>query len=1298
MKRIVTIIFALMCLSLSAQVASVQFVENKGQWHENVAYRARIPAGNLYIESKRLTYQFINEQDLARLHDMHHHMIKNPQPKDYLLNLHAFHVDFLNASQPELLAADATNDYENYYLGNDPQKWASYVKKYTRISYKNLYPKTDLKFYMKEGYLKYDFVLAPGADAGQIQLKYDGVDELYIEKGKLVIRTSVNEIIEQEPVAFQIKNGKQKEIKCNFKLEGNVVSFEFPKGYDHTKELVIDPTLIFASYTGSTSDNWGYTSTFDDDGNLYGGGVVFGAGYPTTVGAYQTSFSGGNGAYAGCDISISKFTSAGNNLMYSTYLGGAFNESPHSLIVNGNNELLILGTTASADYPVTVGAYDNTYNAGTSYTGSIPNYIGGSDIIITKLNAAGTALLASTFVGGTGNDGLNQSTILQYNYADDYRGEIIVDTAGNVYVASSTLSADFPVSAGAIQPALSGMQEGCAFKMDANLSTLLWSTYLGGSSDDAAYSLQFDQNGNVVITGGTQSADFPVTGGVLQPAYQGNADAWITILDNNASSIIASTFLGTPDYDQAFFVQLDTANNVYVVGQTEGTYPITPATVYNNPNSGQFIHKLTPDLTTTVFSTTVGTSSGEVDIALSAFLVNECNYIFVSGWGGNVNVFNGGAPFSTTNGLPITPGAIQATTDGSDYYLMLLSENADTLMYSTFFGGNSSYDHVDGGTSRFDKRGIVYQAVCSSCGGNNDFPTTPGAWSNNNNANNCNLGVFKIDLTAMSAGASVYATPYHCIGDTVRFQNLSNGGISFYWEFGDGDTSTLFEPVHVYANVGTYHVMLVSLDSVSCIQRDTDYVDVFVGGPPVIQVNPVNGVCRGDSSQLSVVGGVSYQWSPNYNLSNDTASSPMAWPDTTTTYTVIMYDTCGIDTGTVTVEVYQKHIDIIADTMICLGQTVQLNATGGGSYAWSPGVSLSNPNIQQPTAMPNANTTYTVQITDTNNCLWDTTMTVLVDSAFPVAQVSVVDTICYGDTVEIYASGGTFYSWSPASSLATPSDSSTLAFPTQTTTYTVVVSNGCGSDLATLDVHVHVPNATIVDDTMVCIGSTANLWAAGGVSYNWYTSSGKNYGTQDHIHPVIHVPTTFYVDVTDSINCTITLSVFVDTLPNPYLEIGYDITTNWGKNVILNPITNGVVFSWSPPEGLSCTDCPNPTVTALETSTYYLEVQGANGCYSYDTITVYFDGSIYVPNSFTPLNPDGTNDIFFAYGKDILEFEMFIFDRWGEQLFYSDDMTVGWDGTYQGKMVQTESYVWKIKYKDVIGQEGELYGTVTLIR
>lgn len=1300
-------------VNIFAQTAKIEFQENKGQWQENILYKAHIPGGELYLEKNELTYLFYDEQDIARFSDLHHGAIKNPKKEDYLLDLHAFKVTFLppqqmgkkagfNQSSSQLIPALSSPDYVNYYLGNDSKKWASHVNKYQQINYQKLYENIELQFYTEEQHLKYDFKVLPGGNVNDIRLQYAGADRIYLKDGSLHIKTSVNELVEQKPYAYQWVNGKKKEVKSKFKLTDNVLSFEFPEGYNKEALLVIDPVLVFASYSGSTVDNWGYTSTFDNEGNTYGGGVAFGLGYPTTIGAYQVNFAGG-GFFGGTDISISKFSPDGTTLIYSTYIGGADAESPHSLIVNNNNELLILGTTSSNDFPVSVGAYDVTFNGGSFYMGTLPYYLNGSDIVVSKLSADGTALLSSTFMGGTENDGLNMSGNLKYNYGDVYRGEIIVDANDNVYVASTTLSTNFPTTAGVFLPSNGGGQDGCVFKLSSDLSSLIWSSYLGGTGNDAAYSLQFDSTNNLYVTGGTESADFPTTAGTIHPTFQGGvSDGFISKTNNNATTILASSYLGTNAYDQSYFVQLDTAENVYVIGQTEGVYPITPATVYNVPNSGQFLHKLTPDLTSTVFSTSFGRgNAGKIDIALSAFLVNDCNYILISGWGGATNRDNAMASESTTSGLPVTANAIQSTTDGSDYYLMMLSEDADTLLFATFFGGNLSEDHVDGGTSRFDKKGIVYQAVCASCGffATSDFPTTTDAWSTTNNSTNCNLGVFKIDLTSLTADVELFSSIYFCLGDTTRFQNLSNGGNRYSWDFGDSSTSTLFEPTHVYDSVGTYKAKLTAFDSLTCIQVDLDSILVHIIAPPVATIGLGGTICKGDSTLLSAGGGTTYQWSPNYNISDTASASPTVWPDTTTTYTVIVFDTCGSDTESVTISIFPKYMGIQKDTNICITQSAQLNATGGvgASYLWSPSATLNNATISNPIAIPSVTTTYSVTITDINNCVWDTFMTLNVDPIFPLVDALIDTSICFGDSVQIYASGGFAYLWTPDSTLINANTLTPVAFPSETTNYTVAVTNGCDTYYKSTLVIVNNVPADISNDTLVCVGEQVFLSASGGGTYLWTPSEPLTDDKISSPQGTIYVPVTFTVQITDIFDCIKYKSVFVDTLTNPVVNAGEDIETEWKMKVTFTPETNGIFYLWTPSLGLSCTTCLNPVVRPEQPATYVVTVSDINGCTNADTISVFIGGAIFLPNSFTP-NGDGDNDVFYAYGKDIVEFELHIFDRWGEELFYSDDINNGWDGTVKGRLAETETYVWMVIYKDVLGEKGKMYGRVTLFK
>ncbi|MCC7332844.1 MAG: gliding motility-associated C-terminal domain-containing protein [Flavobacteriales bacterium] len=1284
MRVFFVIVFGVLLQNIFAHNPSIEFKENKGQWEDNIIYKAKIPGGQLYLENTKLTYQFYNEQDILRIGNIHHGWFKNPTRRDSIINLHAFEVEFVDALQPQIQASKPYSDYENYFIGNDSSKWASDVKKYKDIEYKQLYSGIDLKLYStSEAGLKYDFIVNPNADIEQIRLKYTGQNKLSITKnGALEVLTSVNTLIENKPYAYQIIDGKQKEVKCNFKLIDNTLSFDFPKGYDKNIPLVIDPALVFASYTGATIDNWGFTSTYDDAGNLYGGGVAFGLGYPTTVGAYQVTYNGGY-----TDVSITKFNPTGTNLIYSTYIGGAGRDNPHSLIVNSNNELVIFGTTQSINFP-TASAYDPTFN-------------GGYDIFVTKLSTGGNVLLGSTYLGGGADDGLNTGNPLKYNYADEFRGEVVVDANDNVYVASTTRSNNFPTTPGVIFPTyIPGEmgQNACVFKLSSNLSSLIWSTYFGGNMDDAAYSLQFDKLGNIVFTGGTKSADIPVSPTAYKDTIGGSMDGYLTKINPTATSILACTYLGTDTLDQSFFVQLDTADNIFAFGQTEGTYPITPLGVYADSNSGQFLHKLTPNLDSTIFSTTFGTGSGHVDIAPSAFLVNDCNYILVCGWGGTLNIYYGLADYSTTNGMNITSNAVQNTTDGEDYYLAMFGENADTLLYATFFGGNMSRDHVDGGTSRFDKKGMVYQSVCASCGtATNDFPTSSGAWSTTDNSTNCNMGVFKLDLTKLTAIADVYITPYYCVGETVHFQNLSVGGISYLWDFGDGYTSTAFEPYHVFDTAGTYNVMLYVLDSTSCNLMDSDFVEVYISPLPKFVVDSVPGICLGDSIQLEVTGATSCVWFNATSISDTSIFNPVVWPQTTTEYFVSVNSLCGTDTLSTVVDVFLPNISIIPDTTICRGKSVELAAYVGKSYLWTPDSTLNTDTIPNPISTPYYSTLYTVEITDINNCTWDTFMNVFVDTVLAVANVSPNQTICEGDSVQLTVSGGVNYNWTPISYFSNPTDSLPIVHPTQTTVFVVSSSNGCNTAVDSVVVTVLHPSSTVVDDTTVCAGEQVSLWATGGNSYWWEPSQLISNPSQSLIHPIITEPVLFTVSVTDSAGCLSKLTVFVDTFPKPTVEIIDTIIASWGSEIVLEPSTNAQNYNWTPPTGLSCTDCLNPFVSVLEQTAYTLEVTSIEGCKSTATTVIVVDGVLYIPNAFTP-NGDGFNDIFYAFGKNIITFEMMIFDRWGEKLFTSKSLDKGWDGTYSGKIVQTETYVWKIKYTDVLNNMGEQIGTVTLIR
>lgn len=795
------------------------FEENKGQFHENVLFRCRLPNGFMFLERGGITYFLENQEDKkAVMDELHAHHTMGPRPV-IIQRGHSVKIRFNNADTTgEVIGLKPVNYHHNYFLGNDPNKWQSDVKLYREVIYPDLYGNIMLQFYTKQGSLKYDWRVL-GGNADDIKWSIEGADNIELLNDSLIIRTSCGDIVETPPVinppannAVESEQAAAPWFECSFKLDSNTVSYHFQSKNNYNPEIyTIDPALIFATYSGSRGDNFGFTATYDSKSNLYAGGIANGAEgpYPVTTGAVQRTYGGGSArapANLPCDITISKYDSAGTTLLWATYVGGASDEYPHSLVVNQDDDLYILGTTYSDDFPTTSDAYDKSHN-------------GNADIVVVKISENGNVLMGSTYVGGSDNDGLNSNTHLRQNYADDFRGDIIPDETQDVFVASCTKSPDFPM-VDAIDT-IQDFQEGCLLQFDTDLTELKWSTFMGGSIQDALYSVKVDTDSLVYVGGGTSSDDLPATGGTIEEDYQGSTDGFVAVLNRLNHKLVKLSYWGTKEYDQVYFIDLNDEGNLFVAGQTTGNIAPSNGTIYGQSNRGQFIAKLDTGLTTVEWQTSFGARDNQIDISPSAFLVDNCEHLYMSGWGANVDP--GLNPGSTQN-LETSPNAVQKTTDGNDFYLIVLDKDAQGLLYATFFGGDTTDDHVDGGTSRFDKKGVVYQSVCSSCPnggepGHQDFPVTPNAAFTENFSPRCSNASFKIDLQIKS-DVDAYFIPSPIIGCqplTVNFDNRSDIAQKFYWDFGDGQIdSTTIQPTHTYSDPGVYEITLTVIDSNSC--------------------------------------------------------------------------------------------------------------------------------------------------------------------------------------------------------------------------------------------------------------------------------------------------------------------------------------------------------------------------------------------------------------------------------------------------------------------------------------------------
>ncbi|HEY8402384.1 MAG TPA: hypothetical protein VIK89_14045, partial [Cytophagaceae bacterium] len=433
------------------------------------------------------------------------------------------------------------------------------------------------------------------------------------------------------------------------------------------------------------------------------------------------------------------------------------------------------------------------------------------------------------------------------------------------------------------------------------------------------------------------------------------------------------------------------------------------------------------------------------------------------------------------------------------------------------------------------------------------------------------------ESTPISVNANV--TNASCNGTSTGAIDISIAGgfapYSIVWSNGaiTEDISNL--------TAGTYEVTIT--DNEGCISQTS--FEVNEPAPVPADAGSDATICEGGNTPLNASGGVSYSWSPASGLSNPNIANPIASPLTTTNYTVTVTDINGCqNTDNVTVTVNPLPVaDAGTDQAVCIGGSVNLNASGGISYSWSPVASLSDPNIANPVASPAATTVYTVTVTDANGCQNTDNVTVTVNP-LPVANAGTDQDICIGSTANLSASGGVTYSWSPAATLSNPNIANPVANPTVTTTYTVTVTDASGcqnTDDVTITVN-PLPVAEAGPDATICEGNNTPLNASGGVSYSWSPASGLS--NPNIANPIASPLTTtnYTVTVTDVNGCQNTDNVTITVNPLPVADAGADQAVCIGGSVNLNA-SGGISYSWSPAASLSDPNIANPVASPAAT-------------------------------------------------------------------------------------------------------------------
>lgn len=1233
--------------------SQLSFIENNGQWESDVNHRVSVPNGTVYLEKAAFTHTRYLVKDFETHHDVKHE--NQLAGEDVIIHGHSWRTEFIGTNdQTSAQGQQLRDEYYNFFLGNDPNKWAGNVGAYNSVYYVDFYDGIDMAVYSQEGAFKYDLIVAPGISSDQIAWSYAGIDNFSLEDGNLKLKTSVGDFLEMEPYAYQNINGQKVKVACEYAINNDVVSFEFPNGYDATVELIIDPILVGATLSGTVgTENYGHCATYDDAGNIYTGAICFGLGYPATVGAFQTTFGAG-----GTDISLSCLSADATTLLYATYLGGSGVDYPHSMIVNPQGELHVFGTSSSADFPTSAGALSTTLN-------------GFNDITVTHFNATGTGIIGSTYVGGTLGDGSNS---LSWNYGDTYRGEIVLDGAGNICIASCSESMDFPVTAGAYQTVYGGgNQDAVLFSLNPTCSALNWSTYAGGTGHEVGFGLRLEA-GHVYMCGGADNQFFAGTG--VQTTYGGGtADGYVLRFNSTGSAVTASTYWGFTDQDFAFFLDIDNDGDVYIYGQSANAgSPISPG-VYSNANSNQFIAKMDENLANLEFSTQIGSGSGGgfgYDFIPIAFMVDNCKFIYFSG-------------HSAMAGLNTSPGAFQ-TTGG--FYLGVLDPGAVSLSFATYYGGPGG--HVDGGTSRFDPDGIVYQAACTFSG----FNTSPGAWSSTYPAG-YDVGVFKIDFEAQGTTAIASAAPSAtgCAPFTVDFQNTGSGN-QWIWDFDDnGATSTLEDPTYTFVNPGVYDVMLVAIDSGTCNIADTNYLTITVVAPPVVDLGNDTIICNGNVLLDAGNAGATYTWQDN--STNQTFNVT-----TTGTYSVEVSVGGCLASDTVNIVVGNPVVDLGPDLQTCTPIMTLDAGNPGATYLWQD-------NSTNQTFDVTTIGTYWVEV-DAGGCTAADTIEITAGS---------IATLLPNDTLMCAGAILTLDAGNPGATFLWQDNSTNQTFDvSQNGTYYVDVTLGICDATDTINVDYFQPDPLFsVMDTTGCTdfftSFTDESSTPESTITNWFwefgdsfTSSNQNpthqYGASGNYTVSLTVTTV------NGCQATYSRSIQIIIYPEPLAMLSFTpLNPEPGDQLnFQDQSTNATSWLWDF-NGTTTSTQQNPSHTFDGTGTFTvtLHVESAEGCT--DSIQMYLDIReeliFYVPNAFTP-DGDEFNNVWqpiFTSGFDASDYHLMIYNRWGEVVFESYNHEVGWDGTYGGKLVADNVFTWTIEFGDINNDERHtVNGHLTILR
>ncbi len=671
----------------------------------------------------------------------------------------------------------------SYFLGGDRSKWRTGVEQYASVKFGQVYPGIDMVYRFDQGHVEHDFILAPGADPGRILMDFEGGQSLRLDtRGSLLISVEGGDLTYKAPKLYQLLNDKRVDVKGRFVLAGGgQVRFEVGN-YIKSKELVIDPEIIYSSYLGGSLDDRAGAVAVDASGNVYLTGSVvstnFSLGFPVGSDRLQTINGGG-----ASDVFVTKINAAGTAVVWSTYYGGSGDDIGRGIAVDGAGKVYITGST----------------------TGSIPGRThlfgtgGGTDAFVVAISSDANSLIYADQFGGPGEESGNG---------------IAVDPAGNAYVTGHTNSANFPTLNPA-QPANGGADDAFVAKFDA-AGGQVYATYLGGTSFDHGNAIAIDSAGNAYVTGYCEAA-FPVTGQAFKPTITGASDAFIAKLNQAGSAFLYVTYVGGSTLDEGTGIALDSANNIYITGWTDSTDFPGPGATYASMRTGSAQPTKGTGEDAFVFKLNIG-GGGILDGVYSTYLgasgADRASAIAVDG-GGNAYVTGHTASTDFPLKSPFSGGETQV---GGGAFVTQISSTGGSFGFSSYLGGSTD---EEGQGIALDNANNIYVTGWTNSA---DFPSV-------NAFQAANAGSFDAFITKLSPAVAAEYCVY------IDTDDIPLGNIR-------ADTEVMIGTKAVITNCGNVKVTFefkatdITADSPWQIS-DTQGIDRFILWTAINNVQPL---------------------------------------------------------------------------------------------------------------------------------------------------------------------------------------------------------------------------------------------------------------------------------------------------------------------------------------------------------------------------------------------------------------------------------------------------------------------------